>query len=140
MPDPELDCSLRKLALEAAVARIGTKRGRSGAVFDALRLAECGPSHPSFTSTTSQRDNDEHESSRGTPQRNGIAPPIEVVVATDGDDSNAGTVDHPLRTAAAARDLVRKVRQSRGVTPEQSPASVHFRAGTYVPARISCKP
>jgi len=61
----------------------------------------------------------------------GVAASIEIFVAPDGDDSNTGTADHPLRTAAAARDLVRKDRATGGVSPEAAPATVRFRAGVY---------
>ena len=51
----------------------------------------------------------------------------EFYVATDGSDSNPGTIDKPLATLAAARDAVEKVRR-QGL---EKPITVFIRGGTY---------
>ena len=48
-----------------------------------------------------------------------------VFVAPDGDDSAAGTKDHPLRTITAARDAL------AGHTSRKSPGTVWIRGGRY---------
>jgi hypothetical protein len=49
-----------------------------------------------------------------------------VYVAPDGDDSNPGTLDQPLKTVAKARDLVRT--KNSAMTED---ITVYLRAGTY---------
>lgn len=50
----------------------------------------------------------------------------EIFVSPDGDDSNAGTIDAPLRTLAGARDAVRKINGT-----VSGDIVVNFRGGTY---------
>jgi len=49
-----------------------------------------------------------------------------IYVAPDGDDSNPGTFDEPLRTLARARDLVRTMNRSM-----DGDVTVYVRGGTY---------
>ena len=59
-------------------------------------------------------------------QVSAAAPAAEIFVAPDGDDSNPGTLDAPLRTLAGARDAVRRIKGSAG-----GDIAVYFRGGTY---------
>ncbi|MBP0986993.1 MAG: carbohydrate-binding protein, partial [Oscillospiraceae bacterium] len=54
------------------------------------------------------------------------SPGAELFVSPDGDDSNAGTIDAPLKTLAGARDAVRKINGS-----VSGDIVVNFRGGTY---------
>ena len=49
---------------------------------------------------------------------------FEFYVSPSGDDSNPGTIQRPLRTLAAARDMVR-------ATSEDGDRTVYFRGGFY---------
>ena len=53
-------------------------------------------------------------------------PGAELFVSPDGDDSNAGTIDKPLKTLAGARDAVRKINGT-----VSGDIVVNFRGGTY---------
>lgn len=53
--------------------------------------------------------------------------PLRIVVAPDGDDSAAGTVEAPLATITRARDLVRE----RRAAGEERPVDVLLREGTW---------
>lgn len=53
-------------------------------------------------------------------------PGAELFVSPDGNDSNAGTIDAPLRTLAGARDAVRKINGT-----VNGDIVVNFRGGTY---------
>ncbi len=55
-----------------------------------------------------------------------VGDPNAIYVAPDGDDSNPGSVDRPVRTLAKARDLVRPKTASMAAD-----LSVYLRAGTY---------
>ena len=55
-------------------------------------------------------------------------PAVVVFVSPQGDDTNAGTQAHPLRSVAAARDLVRAKRRGR---PQPGNATVWLQGGTY---------
>lgn len=63
-----------------------------------------------------------------------VAPPAtaaevrEIYVAPDGDDDAAGSIDAPLRTLEAARDLLRTERDSGDSTEG---ATVYLREGSY---------
>ncbi len=52
----------------------------------------------------------------------------QLYVATDGSDSNPGTKQEPLKTLEAARDTVRKLRQTGSPS---GPTTVWIRGGTY---------
>jgi hypothetical protein len=55
-----------------------------------------------------------------------VGDPNAIYVAPDGDDASSGSIDHPVRTLAKARDLVRpKIATMAG------DLSVYLRAGTY---------
>jgi hypothetical protein len=135
IPDAALDCALRGLALQTAVARVGSGRGRAAAIYDGLRLHECGlPRPPLSTAAPPPPSAPPGVSPRGTTPLI-----IQVIVSPAGDDSNPGTLAAPVRTAHAARDLVRKARRS--IVPASSagtvapgglaPAEVLFHAGIY---------
>lgn len=52
-----------------------------------------------------------------------------LYVATDGNDSNSGTIDSPFATIAGARDAIRKIKAESGL-PEGG-IKVYIRGGTY---------
>jgi hypothetical protein len=62
----------------------------------------------------------------GTGGTEGPGPNGPVYVAPDGDDSNSGTVDHPLKTLEKARDLVRTM-----IGTMTGDVTVYVRGGTY---------
>jgi hypothetical protein len=50
---------------------------------------------------------------------------VEIYVSPSGDDSGDGSIDHPLKTITAARDLADKRKANN------TPVTVYLRAGTY---------
>ena len=55
----------------------------------------------------------------------GIAAGAQIYVSPTGDDANDGSIDHPLKTLTAARDLADKRKVNN------TPVTVNLRAGTY---------
>lgn len=54
---------------------------------------------------------------------------MEFFVATDGDDSNAGTIEAPFKTLEGARNAIRKIKTSQGL-PDGN-ITVYIRGGYY---------
>eukprot|EP00038_Savillea_parva_P001128 m.101630 g.101630 ORF g.101630 m.101630 type:complete len:913 (-) comp10400_c0_seq1:76-2814(-) len=142
IPDARLDCDLRHLVLEAAVARVGSAKGRAASVYDALRLTECAgsvrpESSPGPTTTTPHHTMANQARDHG--KAGTAVDEIQVFVSPTGSDSNPGTEAQPLRTAQGGRDAIRKkralLRQLHNNTAASSaaltPAAVLFRAGMY---------
>jgi len=55
---------------------------------------------------------------------------LKIYISPDGDDSNQGTKDAPLRTLEAAKEFIRKLRNTQKQLPEGG-VTVYLRAGNY---------
>ena len=62
----------------------------------------------------------------GETQGPSVSPSMNLFVSPDGDDSDAGTLERPLRTFKAAQTAVRALRRS-----SRGAITVYFRRGTY---------
>ena len=113
--DPTLDCAVKNLAWDFA-KRLLPRQGTFLSAYNALQLEDCNISlssgrryktHPFLNQTVINQN------------------AMEIYVATNGNDSNSGTIDKPLKTLQQA---VRLLRLERG-TGQQG--IIYLRSGSY---------
>ena len=115
--DPKLDCAIKELAWEYA-KKLLPQQGSFQSAYDALGLKECGVS-------LSRGPRYEKRPLLHQPAIKDDAMEVYVDV-NKGSDSNAGTLDSPLKTVFAA---VKLLRFRRSDTRQQ--AIIYLRQGTY---------
>ena len=115
--DPKLDCAIKELAWEYA-KKLLPQQGSFQSAYDALSLKECGVS-------LSRGPRYEKRPLLHQPAIKDDAMEVYVDV-NKGSDSNAGTLDSPLKTVFAA---VKLLRFRRSDTRQQ--AIIYLRQGTY---------
>lgn len=126
-PDPALDCDMRGVVLDTAVARLPWSADAGARVHDALRLGECpGRERPAVVGVAA-----------ASPLPAPAAGELLVHVdAAAGDDGNDGLrVGAPLRTLHAARARVRAARAASGSAAQHATvlvAGVHYLASPLI--------
>ncbi|WP_422756452.1 right-handed parallel beta-helix repeat-containing protein [Micromonospora sp. WMMD708] len=116
----------RRLGPLVAAGRIGLQTASSVATFDDVLVRDGGTAPTTPPSPTPPSPTPSVTPSPGTPP---VTPPptvpppgtVVLVVATDGDDANPGTLARPLRTIQRAHDLA------------QPGTTIAVRGGTYAP-------
>eukprot|EP00039_Didymoeca_costata_P009697 m.129188 g.129188 ORF g.129188 m.129188 type:complete len:900 (+) comp14573_c0_seq3:288-2987(+) len=128
---PEIDCCIRSMALDYALERVS----HSGAIPDsqsveksiseALRIPTCN-----FTAIMSLCPPKRHTKAlkhKVFAKRHVNADAIQIHVSPTGNNDAAGTLEHPLRTLLAARNMMREKRKNnKGVN-----ATVYLHGGVY---------
>lgn len=111
--DPTLDCAISELAWEFA-KKLLPQRGGFKSAYDALRLSDCGVSLESGRRYVLNPFR--YPSEMGTDA-------VKIYVATNGSDTNPGTLDDPVQTLRKAVEIYRSNSGSGGV--------IYVRGGTY---------
>ena len=116
--DPKLDCAIKELAWEYA-RKLQPQRGSFSSVYDALQLQNCNATRREEKAWAGR------SFSTGYAKTKAASADLEVYAdSANGDDSNPGTIDRPVKTIQRAVEL------SRGVPPGTHKV-IYLRAGTF---------